>query len=221
MSRARLLCQARRGSRSWSGRLPAAVPTSTVSTIPFLTGSTANQREIIGSGQPMPAPVPTHDDAVTRSDLPPPAGAPASTVRFRRPLYPPRRQAAGSCQRNAIRLVSYGRRGDCGRPRPIARDPVDQVWRSGTPRSPRPTRSTARPMFTPARSWSSRSGSGDGGPGRARGPCISPGHAGCRCGSSGHQSQGRRSSIHLVEPGQTLYSIAHQYGARVDEIISP
>ena len=42
---------------------------------PFFTGSTANQREIISSEQPMPAPVAGADGAVTKGDLPPPAGA--------------------------------------------------------------------------------------------------------------------------------------------------
>src|SRR5438034_176891 len=41
---------------------------------PFFTGSTANQHEIIGSEQPMPAPVAQSDGAVAKSDLPPPAG---------------------------------------------------------------------------------------------------------------------------------------------------
>jgi len=40
---------------------------------PLFTGSTDNQREIIGSGQPMPPPVAS--GAVARSDLPPPGGA--------------------------------------------------------------------------------------------------------------------------------------------------
>src|SRR5260221_13247563 len=44
---------------------------------PFFTGSTANQHQIIGSEQPMPAPVASADGAVTKGgDLPPPAGAP-------------------------------------------------------------------------------------------------------------------------------------------------
>src|SRR5258707_1339097 len=44
---------------------------------PFFTGSTANQHAIIGSEQPMPAPIASADGAVTKGgDLPPPAGAP-------------------------------------------------------------------------------------------------------------------------------------------------
>jgi murein DD-endopeptidase MepM/ murein hydrolase activator NlpD len=51
---------------------------------PFFTGSTENQREIIGQAeaQPMPAAIPQPSTAVTRADLPPPAAsaAPASTT---------------------------------------------------------------------------------------------------------------------------------------------
>ncbi len=43
---------------------------------PLFTGSTENQRQIIGNAQPMPPPV--SDSAVTRSSLPPPNGAVAA-----------------------------------------------------------------------------------------------------------------------------------------------
>ncbi len=48
---------------------------------PFFTGSTENQREIIGQAetQPMPAAIPSRSTAITRADLPPPPGAPAAT----------------------------------------------------------------------------------------------------------------------------------------------
>ncbi len=49
---------------------------------PFFTGSTENQREIIGqadTAQPMPAAIPPSSAAITRAELPPPPGAPAAT----------------------------------------------------------------------------------------------------------------------------------------------
>ena len=51
---------------------------------PFFTGSTENQREIIGQAdpvaQPMPAAIPSGSAAVTRAELPPPPAVPASTA---------------------------------------------------------------------------------------------------------------------------------------------
>ncbi len=49
---------------------------------PFFTGSTENQREIIGQAdaQPMPAAIPQPSTAVSRAELPPPPSAPASTA---------------------------------------------------------------------------------------------------------------------------------------------
>ena len=49
---------------------------------PFFTGSTENQRQIIGQGdaQPMPPAIPQGSAAVSRADLPPPPAAPASTA---------------------------------------------------------------------------------------------------------------------------------------------
>ena len=48
---------------------------------PFFTGSTDNQREIIGQAdaQPMPAAIPPGSAKITRNELPPPPGAPAAT----------------------------------------------------------------------------------------------------------------------------------------------
>ena len=49
---------------------------------PFFTGSTDNQREIIGQAdaQPMPAAIPPGSARISRSELPPPPVTPASTV---------------------------------------------------------------------------------------------------------------------------------------------
>ena len=40
---------------------------------PLFTGSTANQREIIGSGQPKWAAVASNNGTIAKTDLPPPA----------------------------------------------------------------------------------------------------------------------------------------------------
>ncbi len=51
---------------------------------PFFTGSTQNQREIIGqadpAAQPMPAVIPPASATITRAELPPPPAAPTRTV---------------------------------------------------------------------------------------------------------------------------------------------
>jgi len=54
---------------------------------PFFTGSTDNQRQII-SDQPMPAPVAVADGAVSKRDLPPPAGVSPAYAMAAAPVDP-------------------------------------------------------------------------------------------------------------------------------------
>src|SRR5260221_2835108 len=55
---------------------------------PFFTGSTDNQRQIIGPEQPMPAPVASSEGVVSKSDLPPPAGVSPAHAAAAMPVEP-------------------------------------------------------------------------------------------------------------------------------------
>ena len=163
---------------------------------PFFTGSTDNQRAIIGgAGQPMPAPLPP--GGVASSSLPPPAG----TVASNGPISGGAWSAAGgtvvtvgpgeSLDTLAIKYgvpsVEIARANGISSPSAVTPGRAIVIPRRTAAAYAPQTVAATQPMPTSV-------------------PAAVPARGG--------------DVIHVVEPGQTLYSIARAQGVRVNDIIA-
>jgi murein DD-endopeptidase MepM/ murein hydrolase activator NlpD len=181
---------------------------------PFFTGSTANQREIISSEQPMPAPVASADGAVTRGDLPPPAGAAPVHAAAVEPLAQPPAQPVIARNGNYGWSASGGEVITVGPGQSLETlsikygVPVSEIAKANQIHIAAdvhavkilvmPVRvAMAAPAAPPVRLVPVA-------------PAAAPPAMKVKAGDT----------IHVVEGGQTLYSIARQYGTRVDDVIA-
>ena len=167
---------------------------------PFFTGSTANQREIIGgAGQPMPAPLPA--GGVASSSLPPPVGTVASNG-------PISGSGAWSAAGGTVVTVGPGESLDT-----LAIKygvPSVEIARANgisSPAAVTPGRAIVIPQRTAA-AYAPQAAASAPMPVSAPAPTMAA--APPRGGDV----------IHVVEPGQTLYSIARAQGVRVNDIIA-
>jgi murein DD-endopeptidase MepM/ murein hydrolase activator NlpD len=184
---------------------------------PFFTGSTDNQRRIIGSEQPMPAPVAGADGVVSKGDLPPPAGVSPAYAAAAAPMAPPPAQPV------IAKNGSYGWSPTGGEVITVGPGqsletlslkygvPVSEIAKANQIHSPADVHAgkvlvipvkvaLAAPVAAPAAHIAPVM------PAVAAAPKVARVKAG--------------DTIHVVEGGQTLYSIARQYGARVNDIIA-
>jgi murein DD-endopeptidase MepM/ murein hydrolase activator NlpD len=183
---------------------------------PLFTGSTENQHEIISSGQPMPPAIARSDGAVAKADLPPPAGAAASSGAIAGP------GAAPPAQPVLAKGGSYGWSATGGQVITVGPGqsletlsikygvPVAEIARANQIHSPADIH-TGKVLVIPVRV--------------ALAPAVAPVHlakvmpaAAAAAAPVAKVKAG--DTIHVVETGQTLYSIARQYGSRVDDIIA-
>jgi murein DD-endopeptidase MepM/ murein hydrolase activator NlpD len=178
---------------------------------PLFTGSTPNQREIISGEQPMPAPI--DNAAVSREDLAPPPGAVASQGALSAPMQTQPVIAAGersqwSATGGSVVTVGPGESLETLSLRYGV--PVKEIASANQIHSPAditqgkviviPVRvAIAPPPAVPAVAAAA-----------AEEPAAKPAARALKAGSA----------VHVVESGQTLYSIARKYGARVDDIVA-
>ncbi len=159
---------------------------------PLFTGSTANQREIIGNAQPMPgAPGGT---AVTSANLPPPQG-PSGPVDLA--SSPGGWSAVGG----SVITVGPGESLDT-----LAIKygvPSSEIARANGISNPAQI-TPGRPLVIPRRNQIAYAASEPI-------PASAPAPAGAIKAAG---------DVHVVAPGQTLYSIAHMYGVRVADIVA-
>jgi murein DD-endopeptidase MepM/ murein hydrolase activator NlpD len=186
---------------------------------PLFTGSTANQRQIISSGQPMPPAIASSDGAVARSDLPPPAGAVASGGVISGP------PAAPPAQPVLAKGGSYGWSATGGEVITVGPGqsletlsikygvPVAEIGKANQIHSPADVH-TGKVLVIPVRVALAPPAA----------PPAAPVHIAKVMPAAAAASPVAKvragDTIHVVETGQTLYSIARQYGARVDDVIA-
>ena len=175
---------------------------------PFITGSTANQRQIIGQNddQAMPGPV-ADNDAVSRSDLAPPPGAVASAA-----TYSP--ASADASRPMPLSGGAYTWSAAGGTVVQVARGdtlealsakygvPGGEIARANDIRGPSEL-NPGKIIVIPVRVAASTA---------APGPAAPIRQVAARVPASG--------TIHVVEPGETLYSIARQNGTTADAIMA-
>ena len=186
---------------------------------PLFTGSTENQHEIISSGQPMPPAIASNDGAVAKADLPPPAGVVASSGAIAEPSVAPQAQpvlakggsygwsatggeviTVGPGQSLETLSIKYG-------------VPVAEIAKANQIHSPGDIH-TGKVLVIPVRVALAP----------AVAPVATPVHLAKVMPAAAAASPVAKvkagDTIHVVETGQTLYSIARQYGARVDDVIA-
>ena len=175
---------------------------------PFFTGSTANQREIIGSAtaQPMPGPIPP--GAVTSSNLPPPPGAVASAA----PYAPPPGAAPGpgwTAVGGKVVTVGPGESLDT-----LAIKygvPSAQIARTNGISSPS--------QITAGRTLIIPQPTGQAAAYAAAEPLPSPGAAAPAARTTVIAVKGG-DVVHVVAPGETLYGIAKASGVNAQDIVA-
>ncbi len=176
---------------------------------PFFTGSTANQREIIGSAdqQPMPAAIP-QDGPVQRADLAPPPGSVASSAPIG--AAPSRPLAAGNYAWQAAggRVVTVGPGESLETLALKYGAPVQEIARANQIHSPADVKQ-GKVLVIPTRVAMAGPAVVIPSAPEAYAPILAP-------AMPSHTKAG--GSVHVVESGQTLYSIARQYGTRPGEI---
>jgi murein DD-endopeptidase MepM/ murein hydrolase activator NlpD len=214
-SRGRLLCQAAAAAVLVGAAAGCSADVNRFHD-PIFTGSTANQRAIIGSGQPMPAAIPNSDGAVAHSDLPPPAGATASYAAVPPPAAPPPAQpvlASGSYAWSATggEVITVGPGQSLETLSIKYGVPVAEIAKANQIHSPADLHA-GKVLVIPVRVA------------LAPPPAATPVHIAkvmpAAAAAPPVVKVKAGGSIHFVEPGQTLYSIARQYGVRVDDIIA-
>lgn len=193
--RARILAQAA-AVASLAGVMAGCSADSTRLQEPAFTGSTPNQREIIGNDQPMPSAIPG-DTAVSSSALPPP-GAIASTEPT--PMGTTTGWSAaggrvvtvGSGESLDTLAIKYG-------------VPAMEIARANGISSPAEIKA-GRPIVIPVRVAASAPPPAPSEPEIAPTPAVAKSSKGA--------------GVHVVGVGQTLYSISRQYGVHVSDVVA-
>ena len=188
---------------------------------PLFTGSTANQRDIISSGHPAGPAVASNDGGVAHSDLPPPAGAAAS--------YAPISAAAPApVQPVVAHGGSYGWSPTGGEVITVGPGqsletlsikygvPVSEIAKANQIHSPADIH-TGKVLVIPVKVALAAPAVAP------ESPAAAPVHIAKVMPAAAAMPVAKvkaSETIHVVESGQTLYSISRQYGVRVDDVIA-
>jgi murein DD-endopeptidase MepM/ murein hydrolase activator NlpD len=186
---------------------------------PFFTGSTQNQREIIGQAdsQPMPAAIPAGTAAVTSADLPPPAAT----------AYAPSNYDAGNSYANTADDSNYGWSAVGGQVTTVGRSetldvlaskygvPQEQILAANQMRSAADIR-PGKVVVIPHRVAITREAAAKPIPARYTPPSETVAPATAAAPAMPHASAG----THTVAAGETLYSISRRYGTTVPTLAS-
>ena len=170
---------------------------------PFFTGSTPNQRDIIPGGPSQPMPPPPPAGGVASSALPPPAGATASSAPIggwtaaggQVVTVGPGESLDTLAIRYGVPSVEIARANGISNPADLTAGRAIVIPSRSTPAYAPTTVAATQPM-----------------PVSAPAPAPMPVAAAAPPKGAG--------VIHVVEPGQTLYSIARMQGVRVADIMS-
>jgi murein DD-endopeptidase MepM/ murein hydrolase activator NlpD len=190
--RARILAQAA-AVASLAGVMAGCSADSTRLQEPFFTGSTPNQREIIGNDQPMPGAIPG-DATVSSSALPPPGGGTVGSGSATGwSAAGGRVVTVGSGESLDTLAIKYG-------------VPAMEIVRANGISSPAEIKA-GRPIVIPVRVAASAPPPAPAEPEIAPTPVVAT-------------KSSKGAGVHVVTAGQTLYSISRQYGVHVSDVVA-
>jgi len=188
---------------------------------PLVTGSTANQRQIISSGRAASPAVAGNDSVVARSDLPPPAGATPSYAPISQPpatpIVKPVVAAGGSYGWSATggEVITVGPGQSLETLSIKYGVPVSEIAKANQIHSPADIH-VGKVLVIPVKVALAAPAPAASAPAApARIAKVMPAAAAAPVAKVKASE-----TIHVVESGQTLYSISRQYGVRVDDVIA-